>query len=204
MNLSHTLNCRSNVNFYFRYQPFPPIVVQPLNHVWLFATPWTAAHQASLSSVISQRLLKLLSKDSVILSNHLILCRPLLLLPSIFPSIRVFSNESVLCIRWPKYWSLPMNIQGWFPLGSTGLSSLQCKRLWRVFSNTILKNQFFGAQPSFHLISLSIALNTVCLNVLNLPPGKLAHPFISWEIAFYFAFMYFHYITLCSCMWRKC
>ena len=79
--------------------------VQSLSRVQLFATPWTAAHQASLSITNSQSLLKLMSIDSVMPSNHLILCHPLLLLPSIFPSIRVFSNESVLCIRWPKYWS---------------------------------------------------------------------------------------------------
>ena len=86
--------------------------VQLLSHVWLFASPWTAACQASLSITNSQSLLKLMSIESVIPSNHLILCCPLLLLPSIFPSIRVFSNESALHIRWPKYWSfsLPMNI----------------------------------------------------------------------------------------------
>ena len=80
-------------------------VVQFHSHVWLFATPWTAAHQASLSSTISWSFLKLMSIESVMPSNHLILCRPLLLPPSIFPSIRVFSKESLLCIRWPKYWS---------------------------------------------------------------------------------------------------
>ena len=74
------------------------------------ATPWTAAHQASLSITNSQNLLKLMSIESVMLSNHLILCRPLLLPPSIFPIIRVFSNESVLCIRWPIYWSLTFSI----------------------------------------------------------------------------------------------
>ena len=79
-------------------------------HVWLFVTPWTAAHQASLSITNSQSLLKLMSIESVMPSNHLILCHPLLLLPSIFPSIRVFSNESALCIRWPKYWSFSFNI----------------------------------------------------------------------------------------------
>jgi len=78
---------------------------QPLSHVLLFATPWTAVCQASLSITNSQSLLKLMSIELVMPSNHLILCRPLLLLPSIIPSIRVFSNESVLPIRWPKYWS---------------------------------------------------------------------------------------------------
>ena len=79
--------------------------IQLLSHVWLFATPWTTAHQTSLSITNSQSLLKLMSIELVMLSNHLILCHPLLLPPSIFPSIRVFSNKSVLCIRWPKYWS---------------------------------------------------------------------------------------------------
>ena len=74
------------------------------------ATPWTAACQASLSIINSQRLLRLMFINSVMPSNHLLLCCPLLLLPSIFPSIRVFSNESLLCIRWPKYWSLRFNI----------------------------------------------------------------------------------------------
>ena len=81
-----------------------------LSRVRLFETPWTAAHQASLSITISQNLPKLMSTESVMPSNHLILCRPLLLLPSIMPSIRVSSNESVLCISWPKYWSYSFNI----------------------------------------------------------------------------------------------
>ena len=84
--------------------------VQSLSHVQLFATPWTAAHQASLSITNSQSLLKLMSIKSVMPSNHLILCRPLLLLPPIPPSIRVFSNESVLRVRWPKYWSFNFSI----------------------------------------------------------------------------------------------
>ena len=81
-------------------------VVQLLGRVQLFATPWTAACQASLSFTISQSLLKLMSIESMMPSDHLIFCRSLLLLASIFPSIRVFSNESILCIRWPKYWSI--------------------------------------------------------------------------------------------------
>ena len=84
--------------------------VQSLSRVQLFATPWTAACQASLSITNSRSLLKLMSIESVMPSNHFILCRPLLLLPSIFPSIRVFSNESALCIRWPKYWSFSFSI----------------------------------------------------------------------------------------------
>ena len=125
-----------------------------LSHVWLFVTPWTAALQASLSFPISQSLLKLMSIESMMPSSHLILYHSLLLLPSIFPNISVFSSESVLQIRWPKYWSfsfsisLPMNIQGWFPLGLTVLIALRSKGLSRVFSSTrIQKYQFFGTQP---------------------------------------------------------
>ena len=84
--------------------------VQFLSRVWLFATPWTAAHQASLSITNSQSSPKLMSIELMMSSNHLIFCRPLLLLPSIFPSIRVFSNESALHIRWPKYWSFSFYI----------------------------------------------------------------------------------------------
>ena len=114
------------------------------------------AHQASLSVTNSWSSLKLMSTESVKSSNHLILCRPLLLLPSIFPSIRVFPNESVLPIRWPKYWSFSFSYQTfqwtfrtWSPLGWTGWISLQSKGLSRVFSNTRVQNpQFFGAQLS--------------------------------------------------------
>ena len=115
------------------------------------AIPWTAARQASLFITNSWSLSKLMSIESVRPSNHLILC-PLFLLPSIFPSIRVFSNESALHIRWPKYWSFNFNIQwtlDWSPLRWTGWISLQSKGLSRVFSNTtVQKHQFFGAQLS--------------------------------------------------------
>ena len=86
------------------------ISVQSLSRVQLFVTPWTVAHQASLSISNSQSLPKLMSIESVMPSNHLILCRPLLLLPPILPSIRVFSSESTLCVRWPKYWSFSFGI----------------------------------------------------------------------------------------------
>ena len=86
------------------------VVVQSLSCVWLCVTPWIAAHQASLSFTISQSLLKLMSIESVMPSNHLVLCHPLLLLPSIFLSIRVFSNPSSLCIRWLEYWSFSFSI----------------------------------------------------------------------------------------------
>ena len=129
-------------------------VVQLLSHTLLFATPWTAAHQVSLSSTISQSLLRFISVESVMLSNHLIPCCPLLL-PSIFPSIRVFSNESVLRIRWPSIGAsaaasvLSINIQGCFSLGLTGLITFKSKALSRVFSSTtIRRHQFFSTQLS--------------------------------------------------------
>ena len=119
------------------------------------ATPWTAAHQASLCFTISRSLLKLMSIESVMPSKYLILCCPLLLLPSNFPSFRVFSNESVLHIRWPKYWSFGFSI---YPSNEyselisfrlTGLISLQFKGLSRVFANiTVQKHQFFSTQLS--------------------------------------------------------
>ena len=137
-------------------------VVRSLSHVWLFATPWTAAHQASLSFTVSRSLCKLKSIKSVMPSSSVILCRPLLLLPSVFCSIRVFPSESAVCIRWPKYWSftsasvLPKTIQSWFCLGLTALISLLSKGLSRVFSNTIVwKYPFSGTPPSlwskFHI-----------------------------------------------------
>ena len=115
--------------------------------------PTLCARQASVSITISRSLLKLMSIEPVMPSNHLILCHPLLLLPSIFPSIRVFYNESALCIRWPKYWSfsisLSNDIQGWFPLGWTGWISLLSKGLSRAFSSsTVWKHQFFITQSS--------------------------------------------------------
>ena len=134
-----------------------PVVVQSLSCVQLFATSWTAARQTSLSFAISRNLLKLISIESVVPSNHLVLCRPLLLLLSIFPSIKVFSNKSALHIRWPKDWSFsisPSNeysglILGW-TLGWTGLISSQSKELLsRVFSNTtVQKHQLIGAELS--------------------------------------------------------
>ena len=97
-------------SIYIQPQARLVVVVKLLSRVWLFATPWTAARQASLSFTISQSLFKLMSIELVMPSNHLVLSRHILFLPSIFPSIRVFSNESVLRIRWPKYWSFSYNI----------------------------------------------------------------------------------------------
>ena len=92
------------------FRLFPCLVVQSLNHIWLFSTPWTAACQASLSFTISQSLLKLTSIELIMPSNNFILCCPLLLMPSVFPSVMVFSNESALHVRWPKYWSFRFSI----------------------------------------------------------------------------------------------
>ena len=106
------------------------VVVQSLSCARLFMTPWTAAHQASLSFTISQSSVKLMSIESMMPSYHLILCCPLLLLASTFPSIKVFYNESALCIRWPKYWSFSFSISpsNEFPLGLAGLISLLSKQ----------------------------------------------------------------------------
>ena len=116
--------------------------VQSLSHVQLFATPWIAARQASLSITDSWSSLRLTSIESVMPSSHLILCRPLLLLPPIPPSIKVFSNESTLCRRWPNYWSFSLSIipskeiPGLIAFRMDWLDPLQSKGLSRVFSNT--------------------------------------------------------------------
>ena len=126
--------------------------VQLLSRVRLFATPWTAAHQASLSITNSQSLFKLMSVEVVMPSNYLILYHPLFLLPSIFPSIKVFSNESDLPIRWLKYWNFSFSISpsneysGLISFRMAWLDLLAAKGLSRVFSNTTgQKHQFFGA-----------------------------------------------------------
>ena len=122
--------------------------VQLLSRVQLFETPWTAAHQATLSITNSQSLLKLMSFKSVMPSNHLILCHSLLLLPSIFPSIRVFSNKSVLRIRWPKYWSFNFSISP-----SNEYSELFSFRVDRL---DLLAAQFSSVQFSRSVVSDSL------------------------------------------------
>ena len=135
---------------------------QLLSHVRLFVTPWAAACQASLFITNSWSLLKLMSIELVMPSNHLILCRPLFFSPSIFPSIRVFSNESTLLIRWPKYWSFgfisPSNeYSGLIFIRMDWLGLLAVQGLSRVFSNTtVQKHQFFSAQ-----FSLSTTLTSI-------------------------------------------
>ena len=159
------------VYFTFKFYVFSPVCamtlnklncqsvsqsVQLLSRVWLFVTPWITARQASLSITNSRSLLKHMSIELVMPSSHLILCHPLLLLPPIPPSIRVFSNESTLLMRWPKYWSFSFSIspsnehtQDWAPLEWTDWISLQSKGLSRVFSNTtVQKHQFFSTQLS--------------------------------------------------------
>ena len=129
------------------------LVAQSLTHVWLFMTPWTAACQASLSFTISQSLLKCMSIELMMPSNHLILCHPFLL-PSIFPSIKVFFNESTLAIRWPKYWSFSFSISPsseYSDLISFRIDWVELLAIQGTLSTptiTIRKLQFFSAQPS--------------------------------------------------------
>ena len=137
--------------------------VQSLSCVRLFATPWTAAHQASLFITISQSSFKLISNESVMSSNHLILCRPLLFLPPIPPSIRVFSNESVLHIRWPKYWSFsisPLNEYSWLISSSIDwfdllavqgtLESLLWQPLFKSINYSVLSHLYGPTLTSMH------------------------------------------------------
>ena len=129
--------------------------VQSLSHVRLFETPWTAAHQASLCITNSWSLPKLMSIESVMTSSHFILCHLLLLLPSIFPSIRVFSSESAFCIRWPKYWSFSFNISptsehpGLISFRMDWLDLLAVQGTFKsLLRHTVQKHQFFSAQLS--------------------------------------------------------
>ena len=138
------------MNVAFRIAQTTSVIVQSKS-CWLFVTPWIVAHQASLSFTISWSLLKLISIELVMPSNHLILCHPLLLLPSTFPSIRVFSNESALRIRWPKYWNVNFSISP-----SNECSGLISFRIdWFDFFavqetlKNLFQHQFFDAQPLY-------------------------------------------------------
>ena len=154
----------------------PHSSVQSLSRVQLFVTPWTAAHQASLFITNSWSLPKLMSIKSVMPSNHLIHCHPLLLLPSILPSIRAFSNESVLHIRWPKYWSFTFSISpsneysGLISFGMDWFDLLQSKGLSRVFSNNNSKasilwgSAFFIVQRSHPYMTTG---KTIALTILT-------------------------------------
>ena len=171
--------------------------VQSWRRAWLVVTSWTAACQSPLSSTISRSLLKFMSVELGMLYNHLILCRPLLLLPSVFPNVRVFSSQLTLHIRWPKYWTFSFSIgssiiQGLFPLGWTGLISLQSKGLSRVFSKkrereSLLyhhnsKASVFGSQPSLRCISENNFIPSVQLIAIGFGYGNVGWKSISFRI----------------------
>ena len=152
----HTWNVWRNTNSsWVRFSS-----VQSLSHVWLFATPWTTAHQASLSNTNSQSLLRLMSIELVMPSSHLILCYPLLLLPSIFPNSgslpmsQLFTSGGQSIGVWASASVLPMNIQGWFPLGWTGWISLQSKGLSRVLQHHSSKTSILQ-HSAFFIVQLS-------------------------------------------------
>ena len=134
---------------------FVIIIVQSLSHVWLFVTPWTVAHQAPLSSIISWNLLTFISIEPVMPPNHLILCRPLLILLSIFPSIRVFFSELAVRIRWPNYWSFSFSVSPY-----NKYSGLISFRDWLVWSSGL--SQFPGAPWA----------SLACSMPLSFPLGK--------------------------------
>ena len=168
------------------------VVVQLPSHVWLFATPWTAACQLSLSFTISRSLLQLISIKSVMLSNHLIFCCPLFLLPSVFPSIRVFPNESTLPVRWPKYWSFNINPSheysglisfrvDWFELlavQETLKSLLQCHNLK---ASTLWHSAFFMVQLSHLHIATG---KTIALTIWTFAGKVLYNKLSRFVIAF--------------------
>ena len=182
------------------------VVVKSLSHVRFFVTPWTAAHQASLSITNSYSLLKLMSIQSVMPSNHLILCHLLLLLPSIFPSIRVFSNESVLCISWLKDWSFSFSISpssdysefisfgiGWFDLPVVQVTLKSLLQHHRSKASILQRSVFFVISHPYMTTGKTIALTrwtfvgkimSLLFNMLSrlvttfLPRSK--HLLISW------------------------
>ena len=148
--------------FFTIWATMETMVVQPASHVRWLVTPWTVARQASLSLTISQSLPRFMFIVSVILSSHLIFWCPLLLLPLILPSIRDFSNESSMRIRWPKHWCFSFSISpsneysGWSSLRLAGLISLLYKGLSGVFSSTtVRRHQLFGILPSLLMVQLS-------------------------------------------------
>ena len=142
------------------------VVVQLLSHVRLFATPWIAARQASLSFTISRRLLKLMAIESVMPSSHLILCHPLLFLPSIIPSIRVFSNESALVIMWPKYWSFSISLSQEY----SGLISFRIDWFYLLAIQGTLKSLF-----QHHSSKASVLWCSAFFMV------QLSHPYMTTE-----------------------
>ena len=157
----------------WRTKPGDTVVAQSLSPFRLFATPWNAARQASLFFTMSQRLLRLRSVELVMPFNHLILCYPLLLLPSILPSIKVFSSELALHITWPKYWSFSFSISpyneysGFISLGLTGLITLLSKGLSRGFSKRTLTHKIWGRR----------------FLGMNLPCSGSKEPTAAWAVA---------------------
>ena len=173
------------------------VVVQSLSHVWLFGTPWTAACQASLAFTISWNLLKFTSIESMMPSNYLILCHPLFLLPSIFPSIRVFvmswlfisGGQSIGVSASASV--LPVNIQDWFPVGLTGLISLQPKGLSRVFSNTTVQKASILQHSDFFMVQFSLPHMTAGKNIaltIQIFVGKVMSLFFNMLSRFVIAF----------------
>ena len=167
---------------------------QWLSRLWLFATPWTAAHQASLTLTNSQSLLKLMSVESVMPSIHLILCCPLLLPASVFPRIRIFSNESFLHIRWPKYWSFSFSISpsnensGLISIRMDGWISLQSKGLSRVFYNTTVQSINSLIKP-WHIVRDSYYYQLLLILTRLVFGGHFIEPLLflikklgSWEV----------------------
>ena len=151
LHITKSIAVESLVHNYFHL--LRGIIIQLLNCICLFVTSWTATHQASLSFTIFLSLLRLMSIESVMPSNHLTLCCPCLFCPQSLPAFSVFSTESALCIRWQSIGAsasvLPMNIQDWFSLELTGLISLLSEGCSRFFSKTtVQKHKFFSVQPS--------------------------------------------------------
>ena len=159
------------------------VVVQSLSHVWLFANPWTAAHQASLFFTVFQSLLKLMSIMSVIPFNHLVLCGPLLLLHSVFPSIRVFSNELALNIRWPKYWSLRFNTLSRFIIAFLSRSKLLLISWLQSPSTVILKSKKIN----------SVTVCTFSQSILHEVMESNAMILVFWMLSFKPAFWLFSF-----------
>ena len=149
---------QGRIHFFIFYRPSAFLQfssVRSLSHVQVFVTPWTAARQAALSITSSWSLLRLMSTELVLPSNHLILCRPLLLLPSIFPSIRVFSSESVLCIRWPKYWSFSISPSN----EHSGLVSFRMESMFLSLFYSL--SESYLSEPSSFVSSLSPQLRKI-------------------------------------------
>ena len=159
--------------------------VQSLSYVLLFTTPWIAACQASLSFTISWSLLKLMSVESVMPSNYLILCHPLLFLPSIFPRIKVFSSDSAFCIRWPKYWSFSFSISpsneysGFFSFRMDWFYLLAVQGTLKSLLHTTVQKHQPGIEP-VSLVSLALQKDSLPTE----PPGKPAHIGVVLSIIF--------------------